>query len=444
MRRGLQLPRLVRRLPGAVQHPGRWLRIRRPAEEPPELVIDRSTLCVLGCADRRRTDVWPRPPRPRADGQLTCRQCTEKLRSTLTEVLELAVTIDLVTAAGSAARNQDGGRKRIKDEPVAPVPVSVPAAALTDVRSRRGTWVPDADVVDDRQRGSRRAALVKLVDASRRRQSSEPGDCRLRRAQRSGSRPRRPNCTRPASTSPQPPPSPTAAKEHRPARQRPRLRDRLPRPVDRPGAHRPPAARRRHLPRLHGRLRADPHRPPHAPLPRRDAAGLAAHRRLRPHHRVPPTRPHRDGCPTPPASSRSAAPATSPARTDKATSPPSTAAATATGPAAASATDSRSSPRSTCCRPTTNGSARRTGWPTTGAASASSAPSSAASTASRGPPRSALPNGTGAVDEGGTEVLCGQPLYASAYSDTIECPRCGREWSHREWRFLGRTMGVIA
>lgn len=131
-------------------------------------------LCVLGCRDRSRTDVWPRPSRPRVDGLCTCRPCADRILSTLDEVLELAATLELVTAAGSAPRSGDGGRKRIKDEPVAPVPVSLAAVALTDVRSSRGTWVPDAPpsapelVLDDDGRPFLPEQLQAAVDRDQR------------------------------------------------------------------------------------------------------------------------------------------------------------------------------------------------------------------------------------------------------------------------------------
>lgn len=43
-----------------------------------------------------------------------------------------------------------------------------------------------------------------------------------------------------------------------------------------------------------------------------------------------------------------------------------------------------------------------------------------------------------------TGKLCGTTLWVSTYSDAVECSDCGRVWERREWRWMGRTMGVIA
>jgi hypothetical protein len=417
----------------------------RPAEEPPELVIDRSTLCVLGCADRRRTDVWPRPPRPRADGQLTCRQCTEKLRSTLTEVLELAVTIDLVTAAGSAARNQDGGRKRIKDEPVAPVPVSVPAEALTDVRSRRGTWVPDAEVVVEDSEEVDEQLIVQLVD------DVAAADNHLNRAiavfgARSDQARARAAELHQARVD--------LAAARRPRRRRPRSidpRDNDPASVigflDRwtdqvrigrqlLGAGTCPAYMVDYV-----QIRTGPRTPrfPDGMLqdwPRTVVCGRTTEYRRLVRFEMGArttglfaicgsghvTRPHGQGDQSTQYRGSHGHRASRGVRH---------------GLTILAAINLLQTHNAWICAQDWVADywrGLRELRSELGRVHGEQRPSKIGT----------CPNGTGAVDEGGTEVLCGQPLYASAYSDTIECPRCGREWSHREWRFLGRTMGVIA
>jgi hypothetical protein len=413
----------------------------QPAKQPP--LVD--TLCVLGCADRSRTDVWPRPPRRRVDGLLTCRTCTDKIRLVLTEVLELAVAIDLVSAAGSAPRGgEGGGRKKIKDEPVAPVPVSVPAAALTDVRSRRGTWVPEPTIVDDREPvdeqtlaeldAAAAAADKQLREAiavfGTRADQTRTAASELDRARAELALARQPRRARPRSIdSRDDAPSsvvgfldrwtdkvrigrdllgagrcPTQVIRYVQIRTGPRT-DRFPDGMLQDWPRHEPCDRLTEYRRL-VRIEMGAHttglfalcsvghitRPPGQGDQSYSYRGDYGHR---------PTRGVRHGL------------------------------------TILSGINLLQNHNEWICAQDwvpEYWRALRELRADLGRAHGEPRPSKIG----------VCPNGTGEVDEGGTEVLCGQPLYASPYSDTIECQRCGREWSHREWRFLGRTLGVIA
>ncbi|HEV8178614.1 MAG TPA: hypothetical protein VGP44_13135 [Gemmatimonadales bacterium] len=40
--------------------------------------------------------------------------------------------------------------------------------------------------------------------------------------------------------------------------------------------------------------------------------------------------------------------------------------------------------------------------------------------------------------------ICGHPLYASPWSDTISCKGCGKDYRRHQWLSLGRAKGVVA
>jgi hypothetical protein len=406
-----------------------------------------SGLCVLGCADRRRSDVWPRPPRPRVPGQLTCGPCTARIRDTLTEVLELAVNLDLVAAAGSAPRTGDGGRKKIKDEPVAPVPVSVPTAALTDIRSRRGTWVPDPvptigqdDDVDDDQpsvedledaarEASKQLDRATAVFGARSDQARAAAralfEARVR--ERASMQPRR---TRPRSIDPRDN-DPTSVVGFLD-----RWTDQVRIGRQLIGAGTCPAFVIEYV-----QIRTGPITPrfPEGMLqdwPRTVVCGRPTeYRRLvriemgarttglfavcTAHH---VTRPPGQGDQSTAYRGNYGHRAARGARHGL------------TYLAAINLLQTHNS--WICAQPWVTDYWRglRELRADLGRAYGEPQPSKIGD----------CPNGTGETDEHGRAVLCGQPLYASPYSDTIECQRCGREWTHREWRFLGRTMGVIA
>lgn len=105
---------------------------------------DPSTVCVLGCRDRSST-IWPRPPRPRADGLLTCRPCADGFigktiddewrPGLLDELLELAAVVALYLQPGSRVLDPSG-RSQGRRRPASPAPLSVPVASLSDIRAR--------------------------------------------------------------------------------------------------------------------------------------------------------------------------------------------------------------------------------------------------------------------------------------------------------------------
>lgn len=390
-------------------------------------------LCVLGCADRTRTDVWPRPPRAREPGLLTCRKCADRIRLTLTEVLELAVNLELVAAAGSAPRTGDGGRKKIKDEPVAPVPVSIPATALTDVRSSHGTWVPAApadppvEFVDDDGTPLTVEQLRAAVDRD--------DEALTAAVEQFG--PRSEEAVMAASWLTFSQARLRAASTPRPAGQRSISPD--------DGT---PASVVGFLDRWTDRVRVG-----------RSLLGAGGCRAVRP-IADGPNAGLLEMC-SRPTEYRRLVRIEMGART--------------TGLFAVC-------PAGHVTRPFGQGDQelRHRGGhghrATRGARHGRTifeavnflmihndwvcsqdwvpdywrglrgirAELGRAHGEQRPAPIGSCPNGTGAVDEHDVELRCGHPLYASAYSDTIECTRCGRTWSHREWRFLGRTLGVIA
>lgn len=103
-----------------------------------------ATVCVLGCRDRS-SRIWPRPPRRRAEGLLTCRPCADAFvgktvddewkPGLLDELLELAALVALHLEPGSRVLDPSG-RSQGRRRPASPAPLSVPVASLTDVRGR--------------------------------------------------------------------------------------------------------------------------------------------------------------------------------------------------------------------------------------------------------------------------------------------------------------------
>ncbi|TKJ25236.1 hypothetical protein [Blastococcus sp. CCUG 61487] len=388
---------------------------------------------MLGCADRTRTELWPRPPRPRADGLLTCRPCADRIKRTLTEVLELAVGLELVIAAGSAPRTQDGGRKRIKDEPVAPVPASIPAAALTDLRSTRGTWVPDARPApappgeDDVDREQLLADLTEQAAAASKALDRAVAVFGPRSDQARG-----------------------AATELDRARaelalvqspRQPRQRSINPRDNE-------PTSVVGFLDRWTDRVRIGRQMlgagrcPVELPIPDGPNAGLlelcdrpTEYRRI--------VRIEMGARTTGLFAICSAGHVTRPSgqgdqelavRGGHGHRPTR---GTRHGLTIFSAINLLTTHNDWVCaqdwvtdywsglRDLRTDLGRVHGEPT--------------------PARIGYcPVGTGQLDEDGEEITCGTPLQASAYSDSIECRRCGSTWTHREWRFLGRTLGVTA
>lgn len=404
-------------------------------------------LCVLGCADRTRTNVWPRPPRRRAPGLLTCRPCADRIRDKLAEVLELAVNLDLVTAAGSVPRGGDGGgRKKIKDEPVAPVPVSVPTAALTDVRSRRGTWVPDAvpgtAAVDDADTPlpledleAASAAASKALDVAiavfgARSDQARAAAADLDRARAELALARQPRRRRPRSIDPRDN-DPTSVVGFLD-----RWTDRLRIGRNMLGAGTCPAHVLEYV-----QIRTGPRtaRFPDGMVqdwPRTVLCGRGTeYRRL---VRIEMGA-HTTGL-------------FAVCTEGHVTRPPGQGDQQLGYRGGYGHRPGRGARHGLTIFAAVNLLATHNDWVCgqewvsdywrglrelrgeLGRAFGEPRPSKIGN----------CPNGTGEVGEDGAELECGQPLYASPYSDTIECQRCGREWSHREWRFLGRRLGVIA
>jgi hypothetical protein len=423
--------------------------VSSPTDQHDTTATESSRLCVLGCADRQRTDIWPRPPRPRVDGLLTCRSCADRILDVLDEVLERTATLALVTAAGSAPRSGDGGRKRIKDEPVAPVPVRLASTALTDVRSSRGTWVPDgptpepAALLDADGRPvtvDQLRADVDTADRALRLQLAVfgPGSEQARAAatQLSEAHARLRHLALPRSATPPMP----AASDNDPASvvgfldkwtDRVRVGRELLAAGPCPATWRIPGPTRA----IPGPAPVGQPWPMADPWPMWDSCGQPTeYRRL--------------------------------IRID--------AGARTTGLFAVC-------PAGHVTRPDGQGdqvAERRAGhghrptgtrhgltvmaaigllrrhneWICTQdwvpdywrALRALRRDLGQAHGELRPAPIGNCPNGTGQVDDHGHEIECGQPLYASGYSDTIECTRCGRTWDHKQWRHLGQTIGVIA
>jgi hypothetical protein len=414
------------------------LTVDRPATD----LSDVGKLCVLGCRDRRRTDLWPRPPRPRDTGLLTCRACADRILLTLDEVLELTVLLDLVLAAGSAPRGNDGGRKRIKDEPVAPVPVSLNAGALTDVRSSRGTWVPAAPppvpdpVVDD---DGAPVPVEQLVE------DWTVADRALDDALQAG--------------------GPDSEVARAAATQLSRAHDRLRRaalggtPIVRSisPTDNDPASVIAFIDRWTDRVRVGRELTAGGPCP----AWRVEYLQLRtgPFGRLQDW-PRRVVCDmgteyrrlirfeagirttglfavcsaghvTRPVGQGDLVPDTGPAPGHRPT------AGIRHGQTVLAGVGMlRRHNEWICSQPwvTDYWRALRALRADLGQAHGELRPS----------PIGNCPNGTGLVDEHGREIACGEPLFASGYSDTIECSKCGRTWDHRQWRLLGRTLGVIA
>lgn len=401
-----------------------------------------AALCVLGCADRSRTDVWPRPPRPRADGLVTCRSCADRIRDTLAEVLELAVNLELVAAAGSVP-SSGGGRKRIKDEPVAPVPVRVNVTALTDVRSRRGTWVPDAPppppatiVGSDDSIPYSLEQLRAAVDRDSRfltqmvwRFGPTSGVARTAAAWLDGSQyrlraatGRRPAGARSIDGRDNEPTSVVGFLDHWTDRVRVGRRMLGAGPCT---AHIIDWIELATGPfgsiQLWSRTVVCGRPTEYRRLVRFDAGarttGLFAVCPAR-HVTRPPGQGHQQLAQRGGHGHRP----TSGARH---------------GLTIFSAIGLlRTHNDWVCSQPwvVDYWKALRELRTELGRAHGEPRPSRIG----------VCPNGTGQVDENGKEIECGTPLAASPYSDSIECPKCGRVWTHREWRFLGRQLGVIA
>lgn len=403
-------------------------------------------LCVLGCADRSRTDMWPRPPRPRAPGLLTCKPCTDRITVTLTEVLELAVNLDLVAASGSVPPSGDTGRKRIKDEPVAPTPVRPNVTALTDVRSRRGTWVPDApqppaphpvdehgDPVPVDELHNSTAAAEKLLREAiavfgprsdqARAAATDLGNARarLRDAEQRGGAQR---AVDPRDDAPN---SVIGFLDH--------WTDQVRVGRQMVAAGPCPAFVIEYL-----QIRTGPRTPryPDGMLqdwPRTVVCGHATeYRRL--------VRIDAGARTTGVFAVCTAGHVTRPAgQGDQQLAARGGHGHRPTGIRHAltylSAVELLERHNDWIC-----------GQPWVADYWRQLRELRAELGQAHGEPRprriGVCPNGTGQVDEHGVEVVCGTPLSASPYSDSIECPRCGRVWTHREWRFLGRTLGVIA
>lgn len=399
-------------------------------------------LCVLGCADRTRTELWPRPPRPREPGLLTCRPCADRIVRTLTEVLELAVGLELVVAAGSAPRTQDGGRKRIKDEPVAPVPASIPAAALTDVRSTRGTWVPDArpttapSDADDADREQLLADLTEQAAAASKALDRAVADFGTRsdQARTAATQLERARAEFALAQSP---------RQHRPRAINPRDNEPtsvvgfLDRWTDRVrigrnllGAGTCPAYVLEHV-----QLRTGPFGRmqdwPRTVVCRR----VAEYRRLVRMEMGVRTTGLFAVCPaghiTRPTGQGDQALATRGGHGHRATR------GVRHGLTIFSAINLLITHNDWVCAQdwvTDYWSGLRDLRSDLGRVHGEPAPARIG----------VCPVGTGQLDENDEEITCGTPLQASAYSDSIECRRCGSTWTHREWRFLGRTLGVTA
>jgi len=100
-------------------------------------------VCVLGCRDRT-SPIWPRPPRRRAEGLLTCRPCADSITGRdvdghwrpglLDDLLELASVVALYLQPGNRILDPEGRTPRRR--PASPAPLNVPVASLSDARSR--------------------------------------------------------------------------------------------------------------------------------------------------------------------------------------------------------------------------------------------------------------------------------------------------------------------